>query len=265
MFGLKLAFLVAILAMGALGGAIPLWRRDAPGQGRFLGWGNAFAAGVFLGAGWIHLLPDASALWRELGFDYPMAMLLAVVGFVSMLLFEHVLVPESAHEVVHAPSNERFAHLRDNGRSAFTAYAVLTVLSVHSFLAGLALGAQPELTGAFVIFLAIVAHKSTGGFALGVSLVRHRMPPGRAWALLALFALATPLGILVGAVMGELLEGSARTAFEAVFLGLAAGTFVYVATLDILRDEFLEPGGRFSKWVCVGVGAGAMAWLGRWV
>lgn len=265
MFGIKVAFLLAILAMGALGGAIPLWRREAEEPGRFLGWGNAFAAGVFLGAGWIHLLPEASELWRGLGFEYPMATLLAVCGFVTMLLVEHVLVPESAHEVVHAPSSERFAHLRDNGRSAVTAYAVLTVLSVHSFLAGLALGAQPALTGAFVIFLAIVAHKSTGGFALGVSLVRHRMPVRRAWALLALFALATPVGILVGAVLGELLEGSARTSFEAVFLALAAGTFVYVATLDILRDEFLEPGGRFSKWVCVALGAGVMGWLGRWV
>ncbi len=265
MFGLKVVFLFAILAMGALGGAIPLWRRGVSDQGRFLGWGNAFAAGVFLGAGWIHLLPEASELWRELGFAYPMATLLAVCGFVSMLLFEHVLVPESAHEVVHAPSNERFAHLRETGRNSFSAYAVLTVLSVHSFLAGLALGAQPELTGALVIFLAIVAHKSTGGFALGVSLVRHRMPPRRAWALLALFALATPIGILVGAVLGELLEGAARTAFEAVFLALAAGTFVYVATLDILRDEFLEPGGRLSKWLCVAAGAGVMGWLGLWV
>ena len=146
--------------------------------------------------------------------------------------------------LVQPSSNERFAHLRENGRGAFTAYAVLIALSAHSFMAGLALGAQPELAGALVIFLAIMAHKSIGGFALGVSLVRNRMPTRRAWSLLALFSAATPLGILVGAGVGEALDGRLRVACEAAFLALAAGSFAYVATLDILRDEFLEPGGR---------------------
>ncbi len=264
MFEIRFLFLVAVLAAGALGGAVPLWR-GGKGEGRFLGWGNALAAGVFLGAAWIHMLPDAADGWRELGWDYPMGYLLAACGFILMLLFEHVLLPESAHEVVHAPSNERFAHLRENGRSAFTAYAVLIALSAHSFMAGLALGAQPELAGALVIFLAIMAHKSIGGFALGVSLVRNRMPTRRAWSLLALFAAATPLGILVGAGVGEALDGRMRVACEAAFLALAAGSFAYVATLDILRDEFLEPGGRWSKWLLVAFGVGLMGVIARWV
>jgi zinc transporter 1/2/3 len=262
----KLGFALAILAAGALGGAIPLRRSDTHLQaGRFLGWGNALAAGVFLGAGLVHMLPDASEAWRELGFEYPMAFLLAAGGFVLMLLVEHVLLPESAHEMVHAPSDERFAHLHDTGRTGFTAYAVLIALSVHSLMAGLALGAEPELAGAFVIFLAITAHKSTGGFALGVSLVRNQLPKHLAWSLLALFSLATPLGIGIGAALGELLEGRLRLGFEATFLALAAGTFAYVATLDILRDEFLEPGGRLSKWLLVAAGTGAMGLLAVWV
>ncbi|MBW2267937.1 MAG: ZIP family metal transporter [Deltaproteobacteria bacterium] len=264
MFEIKFLLLLAVLAAGAVGGAIPLWRGGA-GQGRFLGLGNAMAAGVFLGTAWIHMLPDAAEAWGQLGWRYPMAYLLAAFGFILMLLFEHVLLPDSAHEVVHAPSNERFAHLREHGRGAFTAYAVLVALSVHSLLAGLALGAQPDLAGALVIFLAIMAHKSIGGFALGVSLVRNRMPMRRAWSLLALFAVATPLGILVGAGVGETLEGRGRVVFEAAFLALAAGSFAYVATLDILRDEFLEPGGRWSKWLLVLLGTGLMGAIARWV
>ena len=61
------------------------------------------------------------------------------------------------------------------------AYAVVTTLAVHSFLAGLALGAEAELSGVLVIFLAILAHKSTAGFALGVSLVRNQIPSRLAW------------------------------------------------------------------------------------
>lgn len=264
MFAIQFLFLIAVLLAGAGGGAIALWRGGS-GQGRFIGWGNALSAGVFLGAAWIHMLPDADAAWRELGWQYPMGFLLAACGFILMLLVEHVLLPDSAHEMVHAPSNERFAHLRENGRGALTAYTVLIALSAHSFMAGLALGAQPQLAGALVIFLAIMAHKTIGGFALGVSLVRNRMPSRRAWSLLALFAAATPLGILVGAGVGETLDGRLRVGAEATFLALAAGSFAYVATLDILRDEFLEPGGRWSKWLLVALGTATMGVIARWV
>ena len=194
-----------------------------------------------------------------------MAFALAAAAILLLLLVEHVLLPESAHQMVHAPSGERFAHLEQGGRVGTAAYAVLTALSVHSFLAGLALGAQPQLAAAMVIFLAIVAHKSTAGFALGVSLVRTGTPRRRAWGLLAVFALATPTGIGVGAILGETLEGTAKQTFEATFLALAAGTFAYVATLDILRDEFSEPGGHASKWALVALGTAFMGVLGLWV
>ncbi len=268
MIELKLAFAVAVLAAGALGGAIPLSRRDDGEGGRFLGLGNAFAAGVFLGAGVIHMLPDAGETWRGLGWEYPIGYLLAAAAVVAMLLFEHVLLPESAHEKMHhAPSGEPFAHVAEIGEqgAGLTPYAVLTALSIHSFLAGLALGAQSAVAGALVIFIAIVAHKSTAGFALGVSLVRNRMAATRAWRLLVLFALATPGGILVGAVLDDALAGPAQLAFEATFLSLAAGTFTYVALLDILRDEFVAPGGLWAKWLLVAAGTAVMGILAAFV
>ena len=132
---------------------------------------------------------------------------------------------------------------------------------MHSFLAGLTLGAEPELAGALVIFIAILAHKTTAGFALGVSLVRNTMARQHAWQLLAIFAFATPLGILVGLALGGVLDGPTQRIFEATFLALAAGTFAYVATLDILRNELLEPGGRLSRWTFVTAGTGLMGLL----
>jgi zinc transporter 1/2/3 len=142
-------------------------------------------------------------------------------------------------------------------------YAILTALSIHSLLEGLALGAQGELRSALVIFAAILAHKSMEGFALGVSLARSAAAPHAA-PLLALFAVATPVGIVAGATVGAL-EGPTRLACEATFLSLAAGTFAYVATLDILREEFHEPGGRLAKWLWVVAGAAVMALLALWV
>ena len=103
-----------------------------------------------------------------------MAYLLAAVAFILMLMFEHVLLPDAAHEMVHAPASERFAHVAEHSHGPTAAYAVVAALAIHSLLAGLALGAEGELNRALVIFVAILAHKSTAGFALGVSLVRNR-------------------------------------------------------------------------------------------
>ncbi len=264
MVGIKLVLLLSILAAGALGGALPLRRRGLLAS-RFLSWGNALAAGVFLGAGLIHMLPEAVDAWNELEVAYPLAFLMAAAGFLVMLLFEHVLLPQSAHEMVHAPSSERFAAIERQGRSGLSAYAVLTALSVHSLLAGLALGAETGLGDTLVIFVAILAHKSIAGFALGVSLARSSMSAPLAWSLLALFAAATPAGILLGMGLDGVLEGDARRVFEASFLALAAGSFAYVATLDILRDELLEPGSRLLKWLLVVTGLALMGVLAIWV
>jgi zinc transporter 1/2/3 len=263
--GLKLGLLLAILVAGALGASLPVVYRQARARAHLLGWGNAFAAGVFLAAGLMHMLPDADEIWSALGWRYPMAFAFASVAFLFMLLVEHVLLPEREHEEVHAPSAERFASLADRHHDSLSAYTVLTALSIHSLLAGLALGAQPELSRALVIFLAIVAHKSAAGFALGVSLARSPVSSAQAWGLVAIFASATPLGGLVGALLGEAVEGRGAALLEASFLSIAAGTFVYVATFDILRDEFPSPGGRLTKWLVLASGVVAMGLLALWV
>lgn len=264
MFEVKLALLIAILAAGAAGAALPLLRRDAVGNDRVLGWGNAFAAGVFLAAGMVHMLPDADRGFRELGWDYPLAFALAGLAFAFMLLVEHVMLPEQAHEEVHAPSGERFARIAEHHHDTLPAYAVLTALSIHALLAGLALGAEAELARALVISLAIIAHKSAAGFALGVSLARSPIEKAQAWKLVALFATATPLGGLLGAILGEAVEGRLGATLEASFLSIAGGTFIYVATFDILRDEFPAPGGRFAKWLVLTAGIVSMSALALW-
>jgi zinc transporter 1/2/3 len=264
-FGILLALLAALLSAGFVSGAIPLRRRDAtgPDHARLHDWGNAFAAGVFLGAGLIHMLPDAAEAWTRSGWDYPLPYVLAAAAIVAMLLVEHVLPADDAHHGLHAPSADRFAALAHSA-SHHTAYAILIALSIHALLEGIALGVQREVSGALVVFGAILAHKSAAGFALGVSLARSSLPTPRAWGLLTLFAVATPVGILLGATTGAF-ESRIATAIEATFLSLAAGTFIYVATLDILREEHGESTGRGAKWTCVALGTAVMGLLAFWV
>jgi zinc transporter 1/2/3 len=142
---------------------------------------------------------------------------------------------------------------------------LVVALSVHSLVAGLALGIQDSMGNLVVISVAIVAHKATDGFALGISLVRHETPAARSHGLVALLALMTPLGIAVGMTLGALLGRTPDRYFNATALALAAGTFIYIAAVDILQDEFLRPGSRFLKWLFALLGLALTAVLAIWV
>ena len=281
MVGLKLVLLVVILGSGWIGGLIPLRQASAQSP-RFLSWGNAFAAGIFLGIGLIHMLGDASATWRDsLGWSYPMALLLAGAAFLLLLWFEHVALPASAHQAVHEPGGvvsgldharpARVGRITDHaldaphGVSPLYPYALIVALSIHSFIVGVSMGAQQTLANVVMIFVAIAAHKSTAGFALGVSLARNHVPRRRSLRLIGLFALITPLGIVVGLLVTNALTGHGEVVFDAVFLALASGSFIYIAAFDIIRDEFLQPGPRAVKWLLTATGYGLMGVLALWL
>ncbi|THB67984.1 MAG: hypothetical protein D6E12_07450, partial [Desulfovibrio sp.] len=57
------------------------------------------------------------------------------------------------------------------------------------------------------------------------------------------------------------LTGKAEAGFEAVFDGLAAGTFLYVAILDVIHEEFSQPALRGPKFLVFLCGIGIMAGL----
>ena len=75
----------------------------------------------------------------------------------------------------------------------------------------------------------------------------------------------TPIGVLFGLVVTDALTGHAQIIFEATFLALAAGSFIYIAAFDILRDEFLQPGPRALKWSLTAAGYGLMGVLALWL
>jgi zinc transporter 1/2/3 len=262
----KIAFLVAIAAAGWLGAAYPLLR-TTPSQGsRFMSWGNAFSAGIFLGIGLIHMLFEAQEAWAALGWTYPLAFVLATAAFATSLLFEHVLLPEQAHAMVHHHGHDCIEeHEATTETQGLYPYVLIVALSLHSILAGVALGTQNSFPNGFIIFLAIFVHKATAGFALGVSLARSDIERRRSLRLVALFAAMTPLGIVFGMVLERLALSVPEAYVDATVLALAAGTFIYIASLDIIQDEFLRPGSRFMKWLFATLGLALMAVLALWI
>ena len=70
---LKTFFTVAIFAAAWLGGWLPRTLETWGAGKQIMRFGNALAAGIFLGTGMIHMLGAAHNEWVDLGWTFPMA------------------------------------------------------------------------------------------------------------------------------------------------------------------------------------------------
>ena len=269
---LKLVIALAIFLLGALGALIPWMRRHGRDVDHFMVWGDTFAGGVLAGAGLVHLLSSGAAgfgAWA-LGFTYPLAFVLAGAGFLLVLLIEAVIVadPDPSVSPLHCASGgaatEISPAIESHTRST-TSFILLMVLSVHAIILGLALGAQTTAGGALAVFIAIMAHKLMEGFALGVTYRRTGASRRHAVRAAAVFALMTPVGILAGTAIYTIISTEGRELFEAVFDSIGAGTFLYIATVDIIRTEFEIPGDNWQKWLLAAGGFAIMSLLAIWI
>lgn len=96
-------------------------------------------------------------------------------------------------------------------------------------IAGAALGLEQD-DGAFIgVLIAILAHKGTAAFSMIAALRDGGVTRPVIMRTLAGFSLTTPVAILLGSLYAAA-EGRTATITEAVFDGLAAGTFLYIAS-----------------------------------
>ena len=141
-------------------------------------------------------------------------------------------------------------------------FRVLAILAI--VLAGATLGLEKSIVSSIVIFIAIISHKGCAAFALGVSLREADFPRPRMIGVIALFSCMTPLGIILGSIFSTILKGKAAYAVEAVFDGVAAGTFLYIAILDIMVEVFLQREDRWVNYFLMALGFALMAFIAIW-
>jgi zinc and cadmium transporter len=227
-------YTLGIFAVALIGALPPLFKKWSDRQLHLF---IAFGAGVFLGAIFLHLLPDALA---EDGGNRASAMVL--LGFLVILMVERALL---GRHRIHC--DDECVHRHEMvGITAFIG------LSVHSLTAGFGLGvgmAEPEL--GLIIFIAIIAHKATAAFSLATIFRLAAFSVKKTLAMILLFSIMTPLGALVSLPFIE----SMKDISLAIPTGLTAGTFLYVATLDLLPEAFHSDKERISTfiWLIFGV------------
>lgn len=87
-------------------------------------------------------------------------------------------------------------------------------------------------------------HKWAEGLTLGLAFRKAGIPPSQATLMILIQALMNPMGVCCGWILssqGNLIAG--------VFESISAGTFLYIATMELIREEFESAGLKNAKMV----------------
>ena len=173
-----------------------------------------------------------------------------LAGFLMMLILEGSGIGHAVHEE-HHDHHEEHGHEHVHHRNS--PWIMVLGLSLHSAADGLAIGSAAAGSSEAVtalVALAVIIHKVPAAFSLGVFSMHEREDRNDSIRDVVLFSLATPVMILVSFYA---LEGLDEHLIALAML-FAAGTFLYVATVDTLPDIHNPETGREAlKNVLIGV------------
>ncbi|CAL1389503.1 unnamed protein product [Linum trigynum] len=274
--------MASILAAGAIGVTLPLLAKTtktsleptasphAGGGGWLLMVVKAFAGGVILATGLVHILPDA---FDQLGSDclseapwgkFPFA------GFVAMMFALATLSMESlamgfyqrlhCHQKTHNNGGggggydddeaARGSHTVANGdaeneliRRRIVSQILETGVVVHSTIIGISMGTSNSVKTIKPLIVALSFHQFFEGVGLGGSILQAEIKLRSRVVMALFFSITAPLGIGIGmAISSNYKEGNPNSLIvEGMFTSASAGILIYMALVDLLATDFMGP------------------------
>ncbi|CAL5412873.1 unnamed protein product [Camellia sinensis] len=299
---LKIIAIASILVTSMIGVSSPLLTRSIPvlGPDRSLFViVKAFAAGIILATGFMHVLPDSfdmlssSCLPEKPWHKFPFSGFVAMFSAIGTLMVDSIatslysqrnrggggVIPENSEVVVEGGDEEEEVGGGHDGAAVkegsqgtqLLRYRVVAMVLelrviVHSIVIGLALGASNNTCTIKPLVAALCFHQMFEGMGLGEYKLMKK-------AVMAFFfAVTTPFGIALGmALSNSYRENSPSSLITVGLLNAAsAGLLIYMALVDLLAADFMGPKLQASihlqikSYVAVLLGAGLMSLMAKW-
>ena len=243
---IELAALTLILAL--IGGLFPIFSKikENPDTLRRI---TGIASGILLASALLVVVPEGFELateeheeaeHEEEGVGNLLIGGAVLAGFLVMLILEGSGIGHAVHEEHHDHHDE---HGHEHVHHRSSPWIIVLGLSLHSAADGLAIGSAAAGTSEAVtalVALAVLIHKVPAAFSLGVFSMHERENRNDSIRDIVMFSLATPVMILVSFYT---LQGMDEHLIALAML-FAAGTFLYVATVDTLPDIHNPETGR---------------------
>ncbi|KAK6142407.1 hypothetical protein DH2020_022755 [Rehmannia glutinosa] len=233
----KLAAFAAILAAGAVGVCLPVAGRTVAAlspEKNFFFVLKAFAAGVILSTGFIHVLPDAfesltsPCIGESPWGDFPFTGFIAMVAAIGTLMVDTyatsyygrravkdsaaVKGEEAGVVPVHTHGHSHGSVTLESGETEQLRHRVISqVLNlgiftkilelgiiVHSVIIGIALGASQSPNTIRPLIAALSFHQFFEGIGLGGCITQAKFNARAVTIMVTFFSLTTPIGIVIG-------------------------------------------------------------------
>lgn len=153
------------------------------------------------------------------------------------------------------------------GMSRRAVWIFFSVVSLESVISGSAMGVATKFIGALVVFIAIVTHIWAEAFALMASVLKAGFTDKEAFRIAIYYALMTPAGTFMGMILQQALKDNieATKIISAVLMAFAAGTFLYVAIVELIAEEFESLDNKWTKLNFMLLGFAFMTVLAAWL
>ncbi|KAI9391895.1 hypothetical protein POPTR_006G006800v4 [Populus trichocarpa] len=280
----KAVAIASILFAGAVGVCLPILGKTIPvlsPERNIFFIIKAFAAGVILSTGFIHVLPDAfdsltsPCLGENPWGKFPFTGFVAMVSAIGTLMVDCLASsyytrlhlskaqPEEsrdeekaaveAHEGhVHTHATHGHSHgLVDSsgsGPSQLIRHRVITQvlelgIVVHSVIIGVSLGASGSPKTIRPLVAALSFHQFFEGMGLGGCITQAKFKTKTIVIMALFFSLTTPVGIAIGIGISNVYNESSPNALivEGIFNAASAGILIYMALVDLLAADFMHP------------------------
>jgi zinc transporter ZupT len=117
-------------------------------------------------------------------------------------------------------------HHKNDGENILP-LALMIGMFIHAFLEGIPLANQQEILSPYLF--GIIFHNLPISFILGTFLIRKGKFSVSSWIIISVFALASPLGLLLGKYINPELQ--------IYFLALVGGIFLHISSVIIFEGS----------------------------
>ncbi|KAK7401601.1 hypothetical protein VNO78_13212 [Psophocarpus tetragonolobus] len=309
----KIGSIASVLVAGALGVSLPLLSKRIPTldpKNDIFFMVKAFAAGVILATGFVHILPEAfesltspclkANPWGKFPFTGFVAMLSSIgtlmvdsfaTGFYHRQHFnpskqvpadEELGDEHAGHIHVHTHATHGHAHgsaVPSEGsvtseliRQRIISQVLEIGIVVHSVIIGISLGTAGSIDTIKPLLVALSFHQFFEGMGLGGCISQAEFESKSTAIMATFFSLTTPIGIAIGMGVSSVYKENSPTALtvEGIFNSASAGILIYMALVDLLAADFMNPRLQKNLKLLLGanisllLGAGCMSLLAKW-
>ncbi|XP_027342680.1 zinc transporter 1 isoform X2 [Abrus precatorius] len=286
----KIGSIASVLVSGALGVSLPLLSKRIPTlnpKNDIFFMVKAFAAGVILATGFIHILPEAfESLTSPCLKENPWGKF-PFTGFVAMLSSIGTLMVDSfATGYYHrqhfnsskqVPADEELGDEHSSITSELIRQRIISQvleigIVVHSVIIGISLGTAGSIDTIKPLLAALSFHQFFEGMGLGGCISQAKFESRSTAIMATFFSLTTPIGIAIGMGVSSVYKENSPTALivEGVFNSASSGILIYMALVDLLAADFMNPRLQNNLKLHLGanisllLGAGCMSLLAKW-